>query len=333
MASRRGGRKSIKIALEQGGVMLDGLGPVFIVGAPRSGTTLLQYMLRSHPKLSGPTGESHFIIPLLKGSLCQTDFVDVNSIEKCLAVLHKRWSEFLDTDLHGIKFDTKETAKLLCRRGVRDAVSLVDELFKLNAMGEGKCIWIDKTPYYVRHIDFLADRFPSSKFIHVIRDGRDVSLSMIERKWDFHVFNEYEGARQWEWYVNEGRRSGADLGSRYFEIRYEDLISQPTEALKEICKFIGVEYDECVLNYRRATDPYGKTPLLTGGVKSQNREKWRSDMSLQRRAVFESVAGDLLRSCGYSTDARVSINTAVRRTVLRVHQRACSIFGLFFNRK
>lgn len=79
--------------------------PIFIVGAPRSGTTLLQYILRSHPGISMPTGESHFMIPLYRNA---GKFGDLRQIENVRRVLHEMYrisANFLDTDLQGMKFD------------------------------------------------------------------------------------------------------------------------------------------------------------------------------------------------------------------------------------
>lgn len=301
---------------------------VFLVGAPRSGTTLLQYMLRSHPRLSAPTGESHFVIPLLKGRLCKTSFKSERDIFNVLNLLHKKWAEFLDTDLHGVVFSPDNLASAMYRNGVRDARSLVESLFRMNAEGEAKDIWIDKTPYYVRHICFLADSFPSSKFIHVVRDGRDVALSMMERKWDFGVFNELEAARQWEWYVTEGRRSGMALGSnRYMEIRYEDLISSSEREVRRVCEFLGVEYSDSVINFRKASDPYGKTPLLKGAIQPSNTEKWRKNMTRMQRLVFECQAGDALALFGYSSEFIGENRPSARIFYLRFHQLFLSAFG------
>jgi len=79
--------------------------PFFIVGAPRSGTTLLQYMLRSHPNLSLPTGESHFFIPLYRKRKAFGDLRRRDNIGKVLEAMYRQSADFLDTDLHGLHFD------------------------------------------------------------------------------------------------------------------------------------------------------------------------------------------------------------------------------------
>ena len=88
-----------------------GDGPIFIVGAPRSGTTLLQYMLRSHPRISLPTGESHFIVPLYRNTAMFGDLTKIENVRAVLVEMYRRSADFLDTDLHGLKFDIDGCAK------------------------------------------------------------------------------------------------------------------------------------------------------------------------------------------------------------------------------
>ena len=161
--------------------------PVFIVGAPRSGTTLLQYMLRSHPELSLPTGESHFLVPLYRDQTRFKALETETGIRAFLQDLHRRNPQFLETDLHGIEFDIDRLAPELWAEGRRTVRDLIAGLFEKNAAGEGKHRWGDKTPYYVLHMPKLLDWFPKAQFIHLVRDGRDVAASMLARGTDFGV--------------------------------------------------------------------------------------------------------------------------------------------------
>ena len=87
--------------------------PIFIVGAPRSGTTLLQYMLRSHPRISLPTGESHFFVPIYHNRAQYGDLTKYENIRRVLEEMYRRSRNFLETDLHGIRFDIDSFAELL----------------------------------------------------------------------------------------------------------------------------------------------------------------------------------------------------------------------------
>ena len=199
--------------------------PIFIVGAPRSGTTLFQYMLRSHPNISLPTGESHFFIPLLRNADSFGDLNEVKNIKKVLQTMYTQSADFLDTDIHGISFDIERLSNEFKQEGRNSIASIISGLFEKNALGEGKQRWGDKTPYYVLHMKTILNKFPNAQFIHLIRDGRDCALSMFDRKHDFGVYNTFFAAKYWDIYIELGRQMGQELGNKtYHEIHYEDLI-------------------------------------------------------------------------------------------------------------
>ncbi len=279
-------------------------GPIFVVGAPRSGTTLLQRMLRSHPQISSPTGESHFVVPLLTHA---ATYGDLSARENVIAVLHDMHrisAEFMETDLHGVRFDIEALANAIHERGVHTMPQVIDTLFRLNAEGEGKARWLDKTPYYIHHIPLLAAIFPDAQFVQIIRDGRDAVLSMLERNVDIRVFSFYQGAKLWKRYVDAGRMMGAILpAERYLEFRFEDMLNEQEETLRRVCTFLGVEFSEHVIDFQKSRDPMNKTPLLRGGIKRDNQEKWRDHMTLGQLRTFESVAGSTLTACGYPLTA------------------------------
>ena len=176
-------------------------GPVFIVGAPRSGTTLLQYMLRAHPALSLPTGESHFFIPLYRHAAQYGDLSQADNVRRVLRAMEAQSAEFLYTDLHGLKFDVETLTREFVTEGRRTIRDIITGLFEKNAVGEGKPRWGDKTPYYVLHIPKLLEWWPDAQIIHIVRDGRDVALSMFARRHDFGAYNTYLAAKQWAQYV------------------------------------------------------------------------------------------------------------------------------------
>jgi hypothetical protein len=275
-------------------------GPIFIVGAPRSGTTLLQYMLRSHPRISLPTGESHFIIPLFRSAEAYGDLTHLENIRAVLAEMYRRSADFLDTDLHGMKFDIDALAQELHTQGRHSMQAIIAGLFEKNACGEGKARWGDKTPYYVLHLPKIMAWFPDAQIIHLIRDGRDVALSLFARQDDFGVYNTYFAAKYWQQYVETGMQQGAKLGPhQYLEMRYEDILLDQKSALQKICGFLSEEFSESLLEFKKS-GMAGKTPLLQKPVQSDNAGKWRSQMSPMQIRVFESAAGDTLKECGYA---------------------------------
>ena len=280
--------------------------PIFVVGAPRSGTTLLQYMLRSHPDISLPTGESHFFIPLLRNEKEYGDLRQLSNIRRVLERMYQQSADFLDTDLHGIDFDIERFSDILYQQQHTSMAQLIAELMKLNAMGEKARRWGDKTPYYVLHMERLLEQFPGAQFIHLIRDGRDCALSMFQRKHDFRVYNTFFAAKYWEIYVARGRQTGRQIGhENYKEIRYEDLLADPKLVMEDVCDYLGESYSDSLINFKKS-DGSGKTPLLQKPIQQDNSEKWRHQMTPKQILTFERAVSNTLRDCDYpiTTDAQ-----------------------------
>ena len=273
--------------------------PIFIVGAPRSGTTLLQYMLRSHPNISLPTGESHFFIPLFRNADSFGDLNEAKNIRKVLEAMYQQSADFLDTDIHGIKFDIDRLTTQFKQEGRNTISAIISGLFEKNALGEGKQRWGDKTPYYVLHMKTILQLFPDAQFIHLIRDGRDCALSMLERKHDFGVYNTFFAAKYWEIYVELGRQMGRELGKKvYHEIRFEELLDNPKKVMQGVCSFLNESYSDDLVNFKKSGEA-GKTPLLQKPIQNTNKEKWREKMTYRQIALFEGAVGRTLKQCGY----------------------------------
>lgn len=275
-------------------------GPIFVVGAPRSGTTLLQRMLRSHPRISSPTGESHFIIPLHRRA---AEFGDLGSKDNVLRVLNEMrrlQTDFIDTDFHGMRFDAPALADEFHAKGIRTVQGLIGAVFQKNAEGEGKVRWLDKTPYYVLHLPKILELYPDAQFVHIIRDGRDSVLSMLERSRDLCVYNTYHGAKLWQQFVEVGQIEGKKLGNKiYFELHYEDILAEPDRMMRSVCEFLDEEFSDSVIHFQKSTDPNTKTPLLKKELQTNNQDKWKTLMTQEQIRVFESAAGNTLQYCGY----------------------------------
>lgn len=304
-------------------------GPIFIVGAPRSGTTLLQYMLRSHPAISLPTGESNFIVPLFRRQDHFGDLSREENIRRVLEAMEAQSAEFLHTDLHGLRFDAGSIAHTLADQGCKSMRDVIGGLFALNASGEGKQRWGDKTPYYVLHIPKLLEWWPDAQIIHLVRDGRDVAMSMFARCHDFRTYNIYSAAKQWEQYVEAGRAFGRDLyESQYLELRYEDMLSDQAATLQRICDFLGEAYSDDLLEYKKA-GVAGKTPLLQKPVQKDNQDKWKTGLSARQIRVFESAGAESLEKFGYKVMTSGKRLPLPFRAALRWHN---SIAASWFRR-
>lgn len=301
-------------------------GPVFIVGAPRSGTTLLQYRLRNHPRISLPTGESHFFIPLLAREAEFGDLRDAQNIARVLQAMHRQSKEFLETDLHGMKFDIGRLAMELAAEGRHSVAAIISGIFEKNALGEGKMRWGDKTPYYVLHLPTLLRWWPDAQFIHIIRDGRDVALSLLGRRHDFRVYNFFTAGEYWKRYVEKGHAHGSPLRpDQYLEVRYEALLADPEGTLRRICEFLGEEYLDKLLDVEAVDEP-GKTPLVHQPIKPDNAGKWRQKMTSLQVRVFEAAAGDTLSRFGYELATHEGPLFPGLATAYRLHNRIATAY-------
>jgi hypothetical protein len=279
-------------------------------------------MMRSHPRISLPTGESHFFIPLYRNAAQFGDLTRIENIRAVLESMYQKSADFLDTDLHGMKFDISELAEELCREGRHTMPSIISGLFEKNAHGEGKVRWGDKTPYYVLHIPKLIEWFPDAQIIHLIRDGRDCALSLFDRKHDFGVYNAYYAAKYWQQYVEVGCEAGRSFGSdTYMEIRYEDLLANQAGVMHQICTFLQEEFSDSLVDYKKAGQA-GKTPLLQKSLQKDNTQKWRTKMSPWQIRVFESAAGDTLSHHGYTLMTSGKRLAFPARALFRLHNYA-----------
>ncbi len=238
--------------------------PFFLVGAERSGTTLLRLMLSHHPCLSW-CEEFEYVV----------DKVNDDGTFPEL----KQYYEWLET--HGIfqAINFQISPEL-------DYVQLVNSFLLQKRERDHKEL-IGATVH--RHFDRLLRIWPDARFIHIIRDGRDVARSCIGMGWSGNVWT---GTKRWLeaeflWDQLKPKLSG----DRYIEIIYENLITDPTTTLTKICDFIGIEYDQQMLNYDKNTTYSKPNPKLI--------QQWQHKLSEYEIRLVESKISELLTNRGY----------------------------------
>lgn len=286
---------------------------VFVVGCPRSGTTLLQRMLDNHPLLA-LANDTHFIPRVLEKTLpaALDDALSGRPVPLTpeLAKAVRGYHRFSRLEL------SDESVK-----GAIDRSStygeLIGHLYGELARREGKPLAGEKTPDYVRHIPLLNALCPQARFVHIYRDGRDVALSLLQ--WAtatkgpgrFKLWADEPMAvcaLWWRWLVSAGRTAGAGLGeSLYIEVGYEELVDQPSHMLTKTADFLDLPMTPDMLSYHEGkmrTDKglSAKNAWLppTAGLRD-----WRSQMPSRDVELFEALAGDKLETLGYQR----SVNT------------------------
>lgn len=263
--------------------------PFFVVGSARSGTTLLRVILNAHPEVAVPP-ESRFVTELWTGAA----EVDVSEFLARLTGHRQFQGWSLSVDEVAAEFAG------LARVGYRGAI---EATYHAYTKAQGKTRWGDKTPRYVLSIPFLSELFPESRFVHLVRDGRNVALSYAGMP--FGPKTAPKVAALWSKRVLAGVRDGRPLGEdRYREVRYEDLVSEPESHVRKLCTFLDLPFVEAMMDYtekgREITfdkastyNPHVFEPPQTG-VRS-----WETEMPNGQVKLFEAIAGEVLQMFGY----------------------------------
>ena len=284
----------------------------FIVGAPRSGPTMLRLMLDAHPDFALPP-ETYFIPhahKVWRQARLQPRQARVETFVEAMTT-YKRWPDFhLDGDEFAAYVRDRNP------KGFGDAVRCFYELY---AERIGKSRWGDKTPFYVIRMNLIQRHLPEARFIHIIRDGRAVALS-IKDLW-FGPDTVEGCAEFWVKRIDQARRK-AEMLPHYLEVIYEDLVREPEPSLRRIAEFIEAPFDERMVRFyenvdeRIALETPPEEVAKDGQVISTEErmkimenlkrppdpariDRWRDDLSADEIARFETIAGDRLRELGY----------------------------------
>jgi hypothetical protein len=268
--------------------------PFFVVGAQRSGTTMLRLMLNQHPHLCVPF-ESGFI-PVFERRLGQygdlRDPRNAARLVRDIAAYPKVSKGELLADPEAV-----------LGQPITGYPDLVRAIFTVYAERKGKARWGDKTPAYVTELDVLWRLFPGCRILHLVRDGRDVALSVRRLSWGSR--NLPHIAADWAGKVVLAHKIGGVLGDHYLALRYEDLVRDPEAALRVVCRFLGEPYDPAMLRYERTAKQEMPADSLRWHRSSVRRPdparaaEWRHAMSRADRIIFEQIAGEALELFGY----------------------------------
>jgi sulfotransferase family protein len=275
---------------------------LFVTGCTRSGTTLLQRMLDSHPQLA-VSNDTHLIPRSVLELRGDPDLPLTHQLVR--EVTGYRYFRHL-----GVETETAERLARSCRT----LAELVRALFDEMARRRGKPLAGEKDPEYVRRLPVLHRLFPSARIVHVVRDGRDVALSTLDWMTPSRFLGRMALWREepvavcalwWRRQVSAGRRGRAVVGQdRCLEVRYEQLVCSPESALASVARFLELPYEPQMLRYNesrsaapvRARRPEVKDQWLPP---IEGLRDWRTTLTQRDLQLFEALAGDLLTSLGY----------------------------------
>jgi len=272
------------------------MNPVFVVGSPRSGTTLLAAMLASHPSFGcGP--ETHFFVGT---SAHQRQRAAVG--EWPYSAMHLLSQLTLEdaslTELFG--HDQEGLFRTLAARPPSEG-AMLEALTASFAARLGKPRWIEKTPNHLLHIREIVKAFPDAVFVRIMRDPRASAHSMKALPFASQSF--LANCVRWmNGYVYS--RPFFRAPGPHFTLRYEDLVANPEAELRRLCSFLGEPYDPAMLEHQHAARllqtpaeswKLGSTqPLSAGGI-----DRWRSEVPPEEQDAAALFLKPALDEFGY----------------------------------
>lgn len=300
------------------------MAPVFVLGCPRSGTTLLYDMLLSAGGFAVYLAESNVF------NVLALRFGDLGSRSNRQELL-RTW---LDSKLfRATGLDAQQIEKKLldeCLNAGDFLRIVMDEV----ARSQGMQRWAENSPETLLHLPLIKALIPHALVVHIIRDGRDVATSLARVRyvrpfpWEERQ-NLIGSGLYWEWIVQHGRRYGKMLGPDYMEIHFEALLSSPQDTLNQIGRFIDHELDYQRIRevaYGSVASPNTSFKAETPGTTFNPVGRWKSSFSPQQLERFERMTGPTLRDLGYNpVSDRASDGMTAEQSATRLIYR--SYFG------
>ena len=272
---------------------------VFIIGPPRSGTTLLSFMLDGHSSLAVMVESHLFGIYRLAAAQLGDRFPEL-------------WPELahrIATSRPFAYIEPRIDPGGLDHRPIADYADMTRAILETWTELRGKEIWVEKTPCHTLHWRYLVDHFPDAKFVAIIRDPRPSAASLIKARFGSSAIS--AATRQWVRYCDAMDDLRRTAPRRLHVLRYEDLVHEPRMTLTKICRFLGIELEEAMLRPRPSsrvmTDDVNRW-RLNNRVIRRDTGRWRQSMPAYQQRICSSLAQSTGRRFGLDIgDATVSM--------------------------
>ncbi len=271
--------------------------PIFIVGCPRSGTTLLRTIIASHSRMI-VSPESHFFNYWLKeyGHLNLEDESEFQYFWKDFSA-SKRFSYF--------ELEPDAFLKKLNELGTPSFKAVFELLMAEYAATKNKPRWGEKTPAHYDYLETIFDWFPNARILWLIRDPRAVSASLLKVDWASNYIhsNAYYWLSSAKLYLEKWQEE-----PRVLLLKYEDLVIDPEARIEEMCHFLEEEFEPCMLSQRsqqQDANPYQRGWAKTHFQKaiqpidSKAIEKWQVQLSRTQVAIVENITREIMVRYGY----------------------------------
>jgi hypothetical protein len=270
----------------------------FILGNPRSGTTLLRLLLNAHSEIIVPP-ECGFAVWLKKYSDLAPFQID----------------SFVDALFETKKFDSwqlnkhevTDYLKVNNIQNLGQAINGIYTVYATKIKPSVKAIG-DKNNFYIDHVDLLHEMYPFAKFIHIIRDGRDVACSyraLMDKtfqspyapKLETNITNIAK-----EWGDNNEQLSNALTNLSSISVRLEDILSNTKDTMTKVCNFLNFEHEESMLDFYKTDQKSGMEPVEFDEWKSKNKQPLKDESYLYKRRLSKQQISEFNKTAGVTLD-------------------------------
>jgi hypothetical protein len=262
--------------------------PIFIIGSPRSGTSILAWSLAQHSKL-WCSQESDFLYYLFG--------------DDCINVAYR--TGMVRPDGNWLQATKVEQAEFQKYAGLG-----MNALFTSRSRGKR---WIDQSPTYTLIPEILAEMFPGAFFVHMLRDGRKTVHSMIHSGFDMPWAKDFaEACRTWRTYVEKALNFSRRFPERSLTVTNEAIAKKPGESFEKILSFIGAEHQQAPAKFFRCNriNSSFSTPREIGSANGARSPRAWDDWSDDQRRIFVEEAGATLVRCGFAAAKELGLEQA-----------------------
>jgi hypothetical protein len=261
--------------------------PIFVIGSTRSGTTMLVRLIRKYFHINfGP--ETQFIVRYYNCLQAYGDLSIVSNFSRLAEDISRE--RFFKRAYRNFNY-VFDIGKLKQSSVDKTYSALLSYIFSQFAEQQNMVRWGDKTPAYSHDLPVLNKLFPNAKYIHIIRDGRDVALSQFNIH--FGPKNAFTAAKEWKnigYKVNAFSEQIED--DRFIEFRYEDILTDPIPFFSQLIPFLSIDDSEGKVLATIKSN-------INIDLRKGNFYKWKKQFSDQQKEIFEREAGDVLKKYNY----------------------------------
>ncbi len=273
--------------------------PIFVVGCARSGTTLLAGLLSAHSRLSCGH-ETEFFTALQianRGNrLCRTETWPEEATNYLFSIVHEKPIP----DYYGI---TRDEIISYLKQRERSCPAILESLTETYMRRQEKQRWVEKTPTHLIHLHAIRHYYPDAPLIRIVRDPRDVALSLLNVPWGPSNFA--AAVLHW-WYFDQFSSSFFKTDRNCLTLRFEDLVTNPENELRKLCDFIGEEFEPGMMDTSKSIAHLNPTNISwkqnAGRQIDRSRVAiWQGETTPEQQRQAEAIAGDRAKGYGYPT--------------------------------